>query len=149
MSTLIHQRVEMARAGQNPTVICRMPSGWAVLSDQQYLRGYSILLADPVVGDLNELDPAGRGRFLLDMSLLGDALLEVTGAYRVNYSILGNTDAALHAHVHPRYLSEPDDLRRGLPFEYVAHGINPTPFDADRDKELLKKIAAAVNKRIS
>jgi hypothetical protein len=31
MSTLIHQRVEAARVGTNPTVICRMPSGWAVL----------------------------------------------------------------------------------------------------------------------
>ena len=27
MTTLIHERVEAARAGTNPTVICRMPSG--------------------------------------------------------------------------------------------------------------------------
>jgi hypothetical protein len=56
MSTLIHQRVEAAPAGTNPTVICRMPSGWAVLCDMQFLRGYSILLADPVARDLNALD---------------------------------------------------------------------------------------------
>lgn len=148
MSTLIHKRVELAREGKNPTVICRMPSGWAVLSDQQYLRGYSILLADPVVGYLNELDPAGRSRFLLDMALLGDALLEATGAYRINYSILGNTDAALHAHVHPRYLSEAEDLRKGLPFEYYTRGVSQIMFDYDRDKELMEKIAAAVKKRL-
>jgi hypothetical protein len=51
MTTLIHQRVEAARAGTNPTVICQMPSGWAVLCDNQYLRGYTILLSDPVVPD--------------------------------------------------------------------------------------------------
>jgi hypothetical protein len=27
VTTLIHERVEAARAGTNPTVICRMPSG--------------------------------------------------------------------------------------------------------------------------
>jgi hypothetical protein len=30
MSSFIHQPVEAARAGSNPAVICRMPSGWAV-----------------------------------------------------------------------------------------------------------------------
>lgn len=60
MSSLVHQRVEAARAGTNPTVICRMPSGWAVLCDRQFLRGYSILLADPVAPDLNALDKQQR-----------------------------------------------------------------------------------------
>ena len=102
MSTMIHQRVELARAGANPTVVCRVPSGWVVLADQQYLRGYCILNADPVVASLNELPPAQRAVFLADMATVGDALLEVTGAYRINYAILGNTDPALHAHIVPR-----------------------------------------------
>src|SRR5512145_3394593 len=103
MSTLIHRRVAAAQAGTNPSVICRMPSGWAVLGDVQFLRGYSLLLSDPVVPNLNALDKARRQQFLYDMSVLGDALLEVTGAFLINYEILGNTDAALHAHVFPRY----------------------------------------------
>jgi len=60
ISTLIHQRVEAARTGTNPTVICRMPSGRAVLCDVQFLRGYSLLLPDPVVPDLNALDKQKR-----------------------------------------------------------------------------------------
>jgi hypothetical protein len=79
MATLIHERVEAAQAGTNPTVIARVPSGWAVIADAQFLRGYSLLLADPVVHDLNALSTESRGRFLLDMALLGDALLEATG----------------------------------------------------------------------
>ena len=90
MSTLIHQRVAAARAGTNPTVICQMPSGWVVLCDVQFLRGYSILLPDPVVPDLNSLDREQRAQYLLDMVTIGDALLEVTGAFRINYEILGN-----------------------------------------------------------
>ena len=50
------------------------------------------------------------------MALVGDALLEVTGAYRINYAILGNTDPALHAHIVPRFLTEPDEYRKGPPW---------------------------------
>jgi len=148
MTTLIHERVELARLGRNPTVICRMPSGWAVLADTQFLRGYTILLADPVVGDLNALDEAARSRFLLDMSLIGDALMEVTGSYRINYFILGNSDPALHAHILPRYLDEPDEVRKGLPFDYYTRGKDPITFDPLRDKELLEKLASVIQKHL-
>jgi diadenosine tetraphosphate (Ap4A) HIT family hydrolase len=148
MTTLIHERVELARLGRNPTVICRMPSGWAVLADTQFLRGYTILLADPVVGDLNALDEAARSRFLLDMSLIGDALMEVTGSYRINYFILGNSDPALHAHILPRYLDEPDEVRKGMPFDYYTRGKDPITFDPLRDKELLEKLAAVIQKHL-
>jgi diadenosine tetraphosphate (Ap4A) HIT family hydrolase len=145
--TLIHQRVEAARAGVNPTVICRMPSGWAVLADSQFLRGYSILLADPVAQDLNALEPQRRADFLRDMAILGDALLEVTGAYRINYEILGNLDAALHAHVFPRYLTEPEGRRRAPAFQYDQAYRNSAKFDLARDKELMRQIAHAVQRR--
>jgi diadenosine tetraphosphate (Ap4A) HIT family hydrolase len=118
MGEIIPQRIEAARTGDNPTVICRLPSGWVVMCDMQFLPGYCILLADPIAPSLNDLDETQRGRYLTDMSLVGDALLEVTGAFRINYSILGNTDPFLHAHIVPRYLSEPEQYRQGLPWSY-------------------------------
>ena len=51
-------------------------------------------------------------QFLLDMAALGDAVLTVTGAERINYEILGNTEPALHAHVVPRYRWESAERRR-------------------------------------
>jgi diadenosine tetraphosphate (Ap4A) HIT family hydrolase len=149
MTTLIHRRVKAARAGTNPTVISRMPSGWAVLGDVQFLQGYSLLLADPVVPDLNSLDQGRRLRFLQDMAILGDALLEVTGAWRINYEILGNTDAALHAHVFPRYATEPEELRKGPVWYYDSAYRLSVKFDADRDKELMQQIAKAIQRRLS
>ncbi len=148
MSTLIHQRVEAARAGTNPAVICHMPSGWAVLADVQFLRGYSILLPDPVPPDLNAMERARRAEYLLDMTILGDALLEVTGAYRINYEILGNTDAALHAHILPRYLTEPEALRSGPAWFYDKAYRNSVPFNYERDKELMRQIAEAIQHRM-
>ncbi len=64
MPTLIHRRVEAARKGENPTVLCRMESGWAVFGDVQVLNGYCLLLPDPVVPTLNDLDIAAREKFL-------------------------------------------------------------------------------------
>jgi diadenosine tetraphosphate (Ap4A) HIT family hydrolase len=101
MELTIPERIEAARKGSNPTVICPVPSGWVVLCDTQFLRGYCILLADPVVPSLNDLDHEKRVEFSSDMAIIGDALLEVTGAYRINYAIAGNTDPYLHAHIVP------------------------------------------------
>lgn len=50
---LIADRVELARRGTNDTVIGRLGSGWAVLGDVQFLPGYCLLLADPVVASLH------------------------------------------------------------------------------------------------
>jgi len=112
MPTAIHTQVDAARAGTLPRVIARMRSGWAVLGDPQITRGYCLLLPDPVVPDLNALTGAARAQFLRDMAALGDAVLAVTGAERINYEILGNVEPALHAHVIPRHADEDPALRR-------------------------------------
>ena len=110
MSTVIHEYVEACRAGTNPRTICRVHSGWAVLGESQFLRGYSLIYPDPVVSDLNALDHDARKTLLFEASVLGDALLELTGAIRCNYEILGNLAPALHVHVFPRYEDEPPDF---------------------------------------
>jgi len=144
--TTIHEQVEMAQAGTNPTVICRVPSGWVVLCDMQHLPGYSILLPDPVVGTINELSREQRAAYLCDMVTVGDALLEVTDASRINYAILGNSNPALHAHIVPRYLSEPVEIRRGLPWTYPKETLDSRLFDYERDKELMTRLAEAIAK---
>lgn len=141
MSTLIHRRVEAARRGDNPTLICRTDSGWIVMGDAQVVRGYCLLLPDPVVGDLNALDRAARAVFVRDMVLLGDALLEVTKAARINYEILGNLEPALHAHVVPRYWDEPEANRTKPIWSYDL--ASAPKFDPHRERSLMDAIAAA------
>ena len=148
MAITIPERIVAARLGTNPAVICRVPSGWAVMCDMQFLPGYTIQLADPVVASINDLDCLQRVDYLNDMTLIGDALLEVTGAYRINYGIMGNSDPFLHAHIVPRYLSEPDKLRTGLPWSYPQKMVDEVVFDLERDKELMQQIAVAIQKRL-
>lgn len=114
----IHAQVLAARDGRNPRVITRLYSGWAVFGERQFVRGYALLLPDPVVPTLNSYGAQERTAFLLDMARLGDALLKCTGALRINYAMFGNQDPALHAHVIPRYADEPEALRTQHPWAY-------------------------------
>ena len=116
--TAIHTQVLAAREGRDPRVIARLFTGWAVFGERQFVRGYALLLPDPVVPNLNALGARERIAFLSDMSRLGDALLKVTGATRINYAIFGNQEPALHAHVIPRYGDEPEALRTAQPWAY-------------------------------
>ncbi len=145
--TLIHERVALAREGQNETVICQLKSGWVVLGDDQRLKGYSLLLADPIRDNLNELSIPSRTQFLLDMSIVGDALIEVLAPDLINYSILGNSDRALHAHIHPRYADEEPDKRRNVPIIYHILKMPYIKFDPDRDAPLIAEIRIAIERR--
>ncbi len=116
-------RIGSAERGENPTVIARMPSGYAVMGDTQFLTGYCVLLAVPQVTQLGDLPLAGRRAFLTDMALLGEAITAACTPTprRINYEILGNTDPFLHAHLFPRYDTE-------MP-EYVRYPVWLYPRD--------------------
>ena len=138
--TAIHRRVAACRAGAEPTLIARLATGWAVLGDPQVLAGYCLLLPDPVVPDLNAMTPSGQQAFLADMARLGDAVLHVTGALRINYAMFGNLEPALHAHVFPRYADEPATLVTAHPWAY-DWGAAPV-FDLGRHGALIERIRA-------
>ena len=142
MSTAIHARVTALRAGADPTCIARLPSGWAVFGEQQFLRGYALLLPDPVVGTLNALTGSARRIFLEDMARLGDAVLAATGALRINYAMFGNVEPALHAHVVPRYRDEAPELATAHPWQYDWSAA--PRFDAARDAALLAAVRSAL-----
>lgn len=109
-------RIGAALRGENPTVLRRLESGFAVIGDVQFLPGYSVLLADePGVQRLSDLPRAKRLSFLSDMDRLGEAVERACRGLdpdfrRVNLEILGNTDPFLHAHVWPRFEWEPAEL---------------------------------------
>ena len=140
---LIEQRVALARKGENPYVICRLVSGWLVIGDVQPVAGYCLLLADPVVDSLNALADAERTQYCLDMARIGDALIAVTGATRINYETLGNIEPALHTHITPRYASEPAWRRRMAP-TWVRALTFARRFDPQQDGDLMQRLRQAL-----
>jgi diadenosine tetraphosphate (Ap4A) HIT family hydrolase len=114
--TAIHAMVRKCRAGEFPSRVAAVDSGWVVMAERQVTEGYCLLLPDPVVGHLNELSGERRAVFMRDMGALGDVLLSVTGAVRINYAIFGNVEPALHLHAFPRYANEPEAARTAQPW---------------------------------
>jgi diadenosine tetraphosphate (Ap4A) HIT family hydrolase len=108
-------RICSALAGTNPTVLAKLPQSYAVIGDTQFLPGYCVLLVDTRnVDHLADLPRRQRFEFLDSMGILGEAVEAArrasdSGFRRMNYEILGNTDAYLHAHVFARYDWEPPE----------------------------------------
>ena len=115
-------RIGSAHRGENPLVMARMRTGFAVIGDTQHLPGYSLILTDdPSVDHLSDLDWERRKAFLFDMSLIGEAVQRAcqgNGLRRINYEVLGNSLAVLHGHVHARYDWEPAEWIGGPVWRY-------------------------------
>ncbi len=145
MSTAAHAitaRVERCRSGNDPQVLARMASGWAILGKYQPgpITGCCMLLPDPVVPSINDLSEDQRTGFLLDFARIGDAVLEATGAERINYLMLCNIVPELHGHVVPRFATEDPQLRLKGPFEAYDFG-NARIGDAEgEDAELCARL---------
>lgn len=139
--------LQLKNQEQDPAYICHLPSGVVSLCGMQFLSGYCILAAEPQVASINALDEPERAQFMVDMVAVGDAIMAVTGAYRINYAIMGNSDPCLHAHIIPRYLDEPEDLRKGLPWWHRDVFDQSTRFDAKRDRDLVQALREKLTKK--
>ncbi|MBF6049460.1 diadenosine tetraphosphate hydrolase [Streptomyces sp. NRRL B-1677] len=114
--TYTTDRIGSALRGENPTVLRRLTTSFAVIGDVQFLPGYCVLLLDdPDVEHFTDLSKPRRLAFLADMDVLGEAVQLAcrkldSGFRKVNLEILGNTDRFVHAHIWPRYDWEPAHL---------------------------------------
>ncbi len=142
----MRDRIGAAQRGENPLVIARMRSGFAVIGDYQFMPGYCVLLASPQANHLSDLALPARTTFLADMSLLGEAIMSVVQPRRMNYEILGNTDEYLHAHVWPRYDWEPQEYRGGPAWRYPREQrfAEEHAYSDERHGELRQRIGEAL-----
>lgn len=144
MPTAIHRKVRECQAGKHEQLIARVHSGWLVMGDVQFVKGYCLILPDPVVPDLNHMSIDERVTFLGEMSIVGDALLELTNACRINYEILGNLEPALHGHIFPRYSDEPENLKTTPVWLYDWK--NAPAFNIETERELMEDIREYLDK---
>ena len=106
-----NDRIGSCVRGENPTLMVKMKSGFAVIGDHQFLPGYCLLLGFPKASSLNELSMSARKQYLLDTTLIGDAIIKVCTPLRINYSTLMNLDHYLHTHIEARYDWESKEYR--------------------------------------
>jgi len=147
MTGPITNRVARIERGEDPQLIARMPSGYAILANQQPepITGCCMLLPNPVVSSVNDLNEVRRGLFMTDLVRLGDAVLAATGGERINYLILCNQVPELHGHVVPRFASEDPELRKLGPFEAYDFAGARKADATGADAELLARLKVALS----
>jgi len=136
----ICERIRTCKNGTHPGLIAELDSGWAVLGDSQYFRGYSLLLCKTPAADLEELPLALRLRFLEEMAQLSEAVHGAVTPHKMNLESLGNLVPHLHWHVFPRQLAEPTP---SSPVWLVMPGPDEAgryALDPSRDGELIRAI---------
>lgn len=114
------ERLIELNEGRDLRLIRRMRSGYAVMHETQFLPGYVLLLGYPEATHLLGLDRKHRNLFFDDMGILGEAVMQATECLRVNFSVYGNLDPFLHAHVVPRYGWEDPEHRTVPPLSYPS-----------------------------
>ena len=152
----ISNRVQRILNENDPELIAEMPSGYAILGKYQpdEINGCCMLLprlgeSGVVVSSPNDLDERSRAQFFADLTLLGDAIIEVTGCERINYLVLCNQVPELHGHCVPRFATEDPEKRKQGPFEAYDFG-NARVADAHGDdRHLHASLRAALVKRLA
>jgi diadenosine tetraphosphate (Ap4A) HIT family hydrolase len=137
-----NDRIGSCERGENPTLMLKMKSGFAVFGDHQFLPGYCLLLGYPKASSLNELSIEARKQYLLDTTLIGDAIIKVCNPLRINYSTLMNFDHYLHTHIEARYEYEPDEYRCKPAYSYPHEQRFGKEYEYSEEKhsELKRKI---------
>ena len=113
--------VGSAHRGENPMVIARMRSGFAVIGDTQHLPGYSLLLCARPVRRPPHRPPARPAPARSCSTWRCSARRSSAPAIprRINYEVLGNSlPLAARRTSMPRYEWEPAELSGGPVWRY-------------------------------
>lgn len=98
---LIFQRIEFIKTGENPCFVRELETGYVVIGDHQYFKGYTLFLAKEHVTVVHHMEISVKLRFLEEMSLVREAVTKAFVAEKMNIELLGNSDAHAYWHLFP------------------------------------------------
>jgi diadenosine tetraphosphate (Ap4A) HIT family hydrolase len=149
-NTAISDRLALIKDGNDPCLLAQLPSGYAVLNTNQPapIVGCCMLIPDPIVSSLNELEHTDGAQFFSDLVLIGDAILDATGAERINYLVLCNQAPELHGHCIPRFSDEDPTLRLKGPFEAYDFPNSRATNTQGEDAQLFELLRSSLASRL-
>lgn len=109
-SCLVCDRIVMIQNRQNPYFVAELETGYVVLGDHQFFRGYTLFLCKEHKYELHELDADFRTKFLVEMAEVAGAVYRAFQPKKLNYELLGNSDPHLHWHLFPRHANDPEPV---------------------------------------
>lgn len=101
-SCLICERINMIKDQSNPYFVAELETGYVVIGDHQYFKGYTLFLCKHHETELHFLEESFKEKFLIEMSKVAEAVYKAFNAEKLNYELLGNGDSHLHWHLFPR-----------------------------------------------
>ena len=99
---LICERIDLIKQGKNPYFVKELETGYVVIGDGQYFKGYTLFLAKEHVTELHQMEYETKIKFLEEMSIVQEAVAKAFQAEKMNIELLGNGDAHVHWHLFPR-----------------------------------------------
>ena len=97
-------RLRLTERGENPNLVAELSTGYVVLGDDQYIRGYTVLICKHHATELFDLEPDFRAKFLEEMVLTAQAVANVFQAEKMHYELLG---IGRGVHMHWQSVSPP------------------------------------------
>jgi diadenosine tetraphosphate (Ap4A) HIT family hydrolase len=99
-------------------VIDDMKNSIALLSSDQFQKGYTIVVFKKHISELYHLSTEERTQYCEEMIRIAEAIYKAFNPDKMNYELLGNKDAHMHWHLIPRYKN---DEFWGLPVWVKPH----------------------------
>lgn len=103
---LICSRISKIKNKCNPYFVIELKTGYVVLGDFQFYKGYTLFLCKKHVSELHYLDKKFKKKFLVEMSSVAEAVFRAFKPKKLNYELLGNSEPHLHWHIFPRYSND-------------------------------------------
>ncbi len=144
---MICDRIQMIKAGTNPYFVKELETGYVVIGDNQHFKGYTLFLLKDHVTELFKLEDDLKSKFLIEMTLVAEAVSKAFGAEKMNYECLGNGETHLHWHLFPRVEGDLEGFGmngRGPVWWYprekmYSDGTRPSAEELETMKQALRK----------
>ncbi len=145
------RRTTRVRSVTRPNETCRtcgfelrrpfaeLPSSWLAIYSDARFPGRCILLLKQHYEHFDAVPGRIAEQFTRDMQAAGGAIMRATGALRMNYALLGNSEPHLHCHLIPRQIGDP--VVREPPW---LHPERESPLTEARHVELEQAIRVAL-----
>jgi diadenosine tetraphosphate (Ap4A) HIT family hydrolase len=88
---LICGRINMIKEGTNKYFVKELETGYVVIGDHQYFEGYTLFLCKEHKSELHI-----KEKFLIEMSIISEAVFKAFKPDKLNYKLLGNGDSHMH-----------------------------------------------------
>ncbi|NLC96404.1 MAG: HIT family protein [Erysipelotrichaceae bacterium] len=95
------KRIEMIKNNKFPFFVEELETGYVVLGDHQYFRGYTLFIFKDHVTSINDIDKDIQLKFMQDLLLVQEAVYKTFKCNGVDIELLSNSEH-LTWHIFPR-----------------------------------------------